>query len=179
MNFEKTEIDGVYSIKNDMFADARGLFTKHYHHDGFLRIGLEANFKEAYYTMSKRNVIRGMHFQSSPCDHAKLITVIEGRITDVLLDIRKSSTSSGKHTAIELSADNNRSLFVPTGCAHGFKVISEYAIVSYLVTAVHSPSNDKGIRYDSFGYDWQVKHPIISQRDLMLPAFEEFEDFFP
>jgi len=179
MDFEEAEINGVYLIKHDIFTDSRGSFIKPYHHDKFSEFGLESNFKEAYYTLSKKDVIRGMHFQTSPFGHAKLITVIEGRITDIVLDIRRSSISVGEHIAVELSRDNNRSLFVPAGCAHGFKVMSEYAIVNYLVTSVHAPANDKGIRYDSFGYDWQVSCPIVSDRDLMLPAMEEFEDYFP
>jgi dTDP-4-dehydrorhamnose 3,5-epimerase len=179
LKFEKTELTGVYIIEHDVHKDSRGAFVKTFHKEEFNKMGLENDFSESYYTRSKEDVIRGMHFQVPPYDHAKLVTVILGTVVDVILDLRKSSPTKGKHIAVELSRENRKSIYIPRGCAHGFAVLSESAIVFYMATTEHAPMHDKGIRFNSFGYDWRIKHPIISERDLGLPELTKFNEYFP
>lgn len=178
MKFEKTNIAGVYVIEHDVHEDSRGAFVKTFHKDEFSKMGLEWDFRESYYTRSKAHVIRGMHFQVSPHDHAKLVTIIQGTVVDVILDLRRSSPTLGQHIAVELSRENRKSIYIARGCAHGFAVLGESATIYYMVTSEHAPAHDKGIRFDSFGYDWKVGQPIVSERDLQLPALAEFEDYF-
>lgn len=178
MRFENTAIEGVLIIEHDVHEDERGSFVKTFHNEEFTSKSLETEFRESYYTYSKRNVIRGMHFQVPPHDHAKLVTIIHGTVEDVILDLRKSSETLGQYVTVELSRQNRMSIYVPRGCAHGFRVLSESAIVYYLVTSQHAPSHDKGIRFDSFNYDWKVAKPIISERDLEFPMFEDFKNIF-
>lgn len=178
MTFTKTLLNGVYIIEQDIFKDDRGSFVKTFQESTFKQLNLEYDFKESYYTKSKEDVIRGMHFQTPPHDHAKLVTVIQGTIIDVILDLRKSSPTYKQHIVVELSRENRKSIYIPRGCAHGFSVLSDMAIAYYMVTTEYSPSNDLGIKYDSFGYDWVIKDPIISDRDKSFCTFSEFESPF-
>lgn len=179
MRFIKTNIAGVLIIENDVHKDSRGAFVKTFSKEDFSNLGLEWNFCESYYTYSKEGVIRGMHFQAPPHAHAKLITIVHGCVVDVILDLRISSPTMGQYTTVELSSENRKSVYIPRGCAHGFSVLGEdSAIAYYMVTSEHVPSHDIGIRYDSFGYQWKVAQPIVSERDLQLPTLAEFKDFF-
>ena len=115
-----------------------------------------------------------MHFQIPPRDHAKLVTVIQGTIIDVILDIRKNSPTFGRHVEIELSRENRRSIYIARGLAHGFGTLSDSAIAYYMVTSEYSPEHDRGIRFDSFGYRWPISTPIVSDRDLSHVPFDQF-----
>ena len=178
MKCVKTKIPGVYIIEQDQSKDLRGSFVKMFQSSFFKDNNLESNFNESYYTKSKEDVIRGMHFQSPPHDHAKLVTVIQGTILDVILDIRPSSPSYNKFIEVELSRENRKSIYIPRGCAHGFGVLSENAIAFYMVSSEYNPKHDKGIKYNSFGYDWIIKDPIISERDSNFMNFSEFKTPF-
>jgi len=178
VQFHKTDIPGVFIIEHDVHKDSRGAFVKTFQKEEFARMGLEWDFRESYYTRSKEDVIRGMHFQVPPHDHAKLVTIIQGSVVDVILDLRRRSPTVGRHIAVELSRENRKSIYIPRGCAHGFSVLGESAIVYYMVTSEHAPNHDKGVRFDSFGHDWKVGQPIASERDLQFPTLEEFKDFF-
>lgn len=178
MKFIKTDLNGVFIIEHDVHKDSRGAFVKTFHKEEFSQMGLEWDFRESYYTRSKEDVIRGMHFQAPPYDHAKLVTIIHGTVVDVILDLRTSSPTVGRHIAVELSRENRKSIYIPRGCAHGFSVLSESAIVYYMVTSEYAPDHDRGIHFDSFGYDWMVGKPIVSERDLQFPTLGEFKDFF-
>ena len=178
MIFIDTKIKDVYIIEQNVFKDARGSFVKTFQESEFKKRGLECSFKESYYTKSKEDVIRGMHFQTPPEDHAKLVTVIQGTIVDVILDLRRSSLTYKKYITVELSRENRKSIYIPKGCAHGFGVLSDTATAYYMVTSEHSPIHDNGIRYDSFGYDWIIKNPIVSDRDNRFDSLDEFESPF-
>jgi dTDP-4-dehydrorhamnose 3,5-epimerase len=178
MKITATPLDGVYIIEQDVFKDKRGAFVKTFQRSFFTSHGLECDFCENYYTKSHEDVIRGMHFQTPPHDHAKLVTVIQGTIIDVILDIRRSSPTYGQHVEIELSRENRRSIYIARGLAHGFGTLSDSAIAYYMVTAEYAPDHDKGIRYDSFGYCWPITSPIISDRDLSHVPFERFATLF-
>jgi dTDP-4-dehydrorhamnose 3,5-epimerase len=165
MIISDTSLNGVKEIENKIFRDDRGSFIKTFNHDYFSKHGLEPDFKESFYSISKRNVLRGMHFQLSPHDHAKLVYVVSGEILDVAVDIRKDSPTFGAYHSTHLSGENGKSLYMERGFAHGFLTISKEAIVVYLTSSVYSPEKDTGIRWDCFGFNWGVDHPILSERD--------------
>lgn len=174
MQLIATKLHGVYVIEQDVFKDKRGAFVKTFQRSFFTAHGLECDFFENYYTKSHEDVIRGMHFQTPPHDHAKLVTVIQGTIIDVILDIRRGSPTFGQHVEIELSRENRRSIYISRGLAHGFGTLSDSAIAYYMVTSEYAPEHDKGIRFDSFGYRWPITTPIVSDRDLAHVAFDQF-----
>ena len=178
MHFIETELKDVYIIENKVFEDNRGFLVKTFHKRTFEKIGLICDFMESFYSESKKNVIRGMHFQLPPEDHAKLVYVVEGKIFDVILDIRKNSFTYGKYISVELSRENKRCVYIPSGLAHGFAVINDYAIVVYLQTSMYSPEHEAGIRWDSFGMNWRIENPILSERDKSFPSLKEFVSLF-
>lgn len=166
MKINKTNLDGVYEIENKTFRDERGTFIKTFHSDFFKDQGLETDFRESFYSVSKKNVIRGMHYQKPPHDHAKLVYVVSGEILDVAVDIRESSETYGQYFATILSAENGKSLYLDKGLAHGFLTLSDDATVIYMTTTVHNPESDSGVLWNSFGFDWKCDAPIISLRDM-------------
>lgn len=174
LNFKACGIPGVFLIENRVLEDRRGSFVKIYHRDTFNDSGIEEQFQESYYSISRKDVIRGMHFQAPPADHAKLIYVTSGGIVDVVLDIRKGTHTYGQFVAFEVNEDNRCAVYVPRGCAHGFCALAGHTVVTYLQTSMHSPEHDAGIYFDSFGMDWPVKDPILSDRDSRFPKFEDF-----
>jgi dTDP-4-dehydrorhamnose 3,5-epimerase len=178
MEIIETKLNGVYIIDNLQFEDNRGVFCKTYHEDFFVKNELCSNFKESYYSTSQANVIRGMHFQSPPYDHEKLVYVPNGEILDVVLDLRKKSKTFGEHISVNLSEENRRSIYIPKGLAHGFKSLKDNTITVYNVATVYNSDYDTGIRWDSFGMDWKVENPIISKRDQKFIEFNEFESPF-
>lgn len=165
MNIIRTKLDSVFEIQNKKFEDERGVFIKTFHEDIFKEHGLETDFKESFFSISRKGVLRGMHFQLPPHDHAKLVYVTCGEILDVAVDIREGSFTYGQYFATILSQENAKSLYIGKGYAHGFLTLSESATVVYLTSTVHSPENDTGIHWDSFGFDWGIKKPIVSERD--------------
>lgn len=178
MKFQSTSLKEVFIIEQDVHKDLRGSFVKIFQKEEFAKRGLEWDFRESYYTRSREDVIRGMHFQVPPHDHAKLVTIIHGAVVDVILDLRRSSPTFGEHVAVELSRENRKSIYIPRGCAHGFGVLSESAIAYYMATSEYAPEHDKGVRYDSFGYDWVINQPVMSERDKSFPLLGVFSDFF-
>lgn len=179
MKLIKTELEGVFIIENFHAADGRGSFTKTYHKEFFQENRLCPDFRESYFSVSKKNVIRGMHFQLPPHDHEKLVYVAKGEVTDVILDLRKESRTYGKAISIILNESNQRSVYIPKGLAHGFKSMLDDTIMIYNVSTVYNNKSDFGIRYDSFNFNWEVENPIISDRDKALITFEEFKDSNP
>jgi len=139
---------------------------------------MEVDFREQYYSISKKNVLRGMHFQLPPHDHYKLVTCVEGRILDVVVDLRRSSPTFGQHLCVELSGVRADSIYIPSGLAHGFLVLSRRALVLYNVSSLYAPLHDTGIRWDSAGIQWPVVAPQVSERDAVLPPLAAFETPF-
>ena len=175
---EPTSITGLFVIKPPVFTDKRGSFSKVFAEDVFVKYGLETNFKESYYTFSHKGVIRGMHFQIPPYQHAKVVYVPTGHIIDVVLDIRKESPTYGKFEEFNLSAESGIVLYLSPGLAHGFESLEDGSCVTYLQTTAHSPERDSGIRFDSFGKVWQTESPIISERDATFTVFSEYSSPF-
>jgi dTDP-4-dehydrorhamnose 3,5-epimerase len=174
----KTSIPGCYLIRPWRHQDDRGLFVKTFHAEWFREHGLETDFREDFYSVSRRGVLRGMHFQSPPYQHAKLVYCVKGRILDAVVDLRSDSQGFGLHEILELSDDNGWVLYLPRGVAHGFYVLSDEAITAYRVTSEYRPEADSGVRWDTCGIAWPNNSPIISARDSSLPPLEEVRNVF-
>lgn len=170
MKITELGIKGVYLVENYEFYDDRGGFVKTFSDDLFKDSGISFSPKEIYYSISHKNVIRGMHFQIPPFEHAKLIYVTTGKISDVILDIRNKSATFGKAISVDLEANKN-SVYIPVGCAHGFKCFEDNSIVVYNQSSCYSKEHDTGILWNSFGFDWNVSTPIISERDKSFTTF--------
>jgi dTDP-4-dehydrorhamnose 3,5-epimerase len=178
MNFVQTKLEGVWLIEPREICDDRGAFIKVLHKSTFEQHGLAAVFVESYYSTSKKDVIRGMHFQIPPMDHVKLVYVTHGSILDVVLDIREGSPTYGDYITEELSTKNRRIMYIPKGCAHGFLSLEDDSNVTYLQTTMYAPDQDSGIRVDSFGMKWDVSEPIISVRDQAFSPLADFKTPF-
>ena len=135
--------------------------------------GLAFDFREEFFSVSGKDVIRGMHFQTPPHDHDKMVYCARGAVLDVLLDLRPGP-GYGVSRGIELRDEEPRVLFIPRGVAHGFLALTAGALMVYKTSAEHAPVHDRGIRFDSFGFDWGCQYPVISERDLGHPAFRDF-----
>jgi dTDP-4-dehydrorhamnose 3,5-epimerase len=175
MQLIKTEIEGVFLVEKFHSSDERGSFTKTYYKEFFKKNGLCTDYRESYYSISKRNVIRGMHFQLPPHDHEKLVYVVKGEVTDVILDLRKESKTYGKTISIVLNDNHKRAIYIPKGLAHGFKSMVDDTIMIYNVSTVYHNESDFGVRFDSIDFDWDLNDPTISDRDKSLVTFEEFK----
>lgn len=164
MKANLTALMGVLLLDNFVSEDKRGTFVKTFHAGAFQELELAVDFRESYYSVSHRNVIRGMHFQLPPHEHDKLVYVTQGKIIDVVVDLRPASPSYLQHVALPIN-EHYSAVYIPRGCAHGFLTLSETATVVYNVTSVYEPAADAGIRWDSIGYEWPVNSPIVSDRD--------------
>jgi dTDP-4-dehydrorhamnose 3,5-epimerase len=178
MILTECEMPGVQVMEPLVVPDIRGRFVKIYHQKSFKDFGLEYQFKESFYTVSKKNVIRGMHYQLPPRDSIKTIFVTKGAILDVVLDIRKGSPTFGNHLFFELSEKNHRMIYIPAGCAHGFLSMLNDSCVMYSHTEMYDKECEKGIHFDSFGMNWGVNQPIVSDRDSNFILFKNFESPF-
>lgn len=178
MKIVDTNISGLKILELRVFEDSRGKFIKTFTNDFFKDNGLNIDIKETYYSISHKDVIRGMHFQTPPYDHIKLVYVPFGSIVDVVLDIRKNSPTYGEYFSIGLSASNCKALIIPKGLAHGFKSLEDNTNATYMQTTCYMPNNDGGVRYDSFGFDWECVSPKLSDRDFSFPTIEEFDSPF-
>jgi dTDP-4-dehydrorhamnose 3,5-epimerase len=174
MELTQLALPGCYLIQPRVFQDARGRFVKPFVRSNLERHGLRSDFVEQYYSTSAPGVIRGMHFQLPPHDHAKLVYCAAGAVTDVLLDVRKQSPTYGQAIALPLTAESGHALYLAAGIAHGFIATAEPALMVYNVTSEYAPAHDSGVRWDSFGFDWGVQAPVMSERDRSFPALADF-----
>ena len=179
MRLINTELEGVFIIENFHRDDDRGSFIKTYNKEFFKKNNLCTNFEESYFSISNKEVIRGMHFQLPPHEHEKLIYVAQGEVIDVILDLRKNSRTFGKHIKVILDDRHQKSIYIPKGLAHGFKANINNTIMVYNVSTIYNKDYDTGIRYDSFGLDWDIINPAISERDKSLVEFNKFKDINP
>ena len=174
MVFEELAIPGVFKITSDHFSDIRGTVTKVFSEELFRAHGLPPSFAESFFSISHKNVIRGMHFQTAPYICGKLVYISAGSVCDVVLDIRKESPAFGQHVSLELSYTNHTAIYIPEGCAHGFLSREDDTCTVYLQTKMRDVNAEAGIRFDSFGMDWGMSKPIISERNAQLPTFEVY-----
>ena len=178
MKIIKTLFDSVLLIEMPKFDDERGSFTKYFDEKSFAEAGIRSCFKESYFSVSNKDVIRGMHFQVPPEDHEKLVSVSYGAVMDVVLDIRKDSSTYGKTESLVLSAENHYALYIPKGFAHGFKSLQDGTVMNYLVATTHSPEHDRAISWNSIGFDWGIEKPVMSKRDQEALPLNEFKSPF-
>ena len=170
MTYKETTIPGVWIIEPKVFADQRGYFFEAFKQEEFDTIVGGVHFVQDNQSKSSRGVLRGLHFQKGDASQAKLVRVLQGTVVDVAVDLRRSSPTFGRHVAVELSAENNRQLFIPRGFAHGFAVLSETAVFQYKCDEFYHPEADGGINIkdESLGIDWRipVDKAILSEKDL-------------
>ncbi|AWB33041.1 dTDP-4-dehydrorhamnose 3,5-epimerase [Orrella marina] len=178
MKLTPTVLSGCFRVHPFISKDDRGAFVKTFHSMRFAELGLPTMWHEEYYSSSRKGVIRGMHFQTPPNDHEKLVYCIHGKVLDVVLDLRKESATYGQCTSVELDSTYGHGLIIPKGMAHGFLALSDDALLAYKVTSVYAPSNDLGIRWDSFGFEWGIDKPVISERDHNHPMLKDFSSPF-
>lgn len=178
MIIEDTRIEGLKIINCNIMEDFRGSFLKTFNDKIFKSHVINFNIKETYYSVSHKDVIRGMHFQIPPHDHIKLVYVPAGIILDVVLDLRNGSPTYGETFSCELSAKNGKVILIPRGLAHGFKSLANNTITTYMQTSCYAPNHDCGIKYDSFNFDWSCVTPIISERDLSFDDLNIFNSPF-
>jgi dTDP-4-dehydrorhamnose 3,5-epimerase len=179
MTIEKTTIKDLVIINPSVFKDERGYFFEAYNQAKCKENGINYSFIQDNQSFSKRGVIRGLHLQLNPFAQAKLVRVLEGKILDVAVDLRKDSPTFGKHFSVIISVENKKQLMVPHGFAHGFSVLSETASVLYKVDQVYHKESERGIRYDdpTLNIDWQLNSEeiIVSEKDLILPSFDKID----
>ena len=170
MKTQTTEIEGIVIVEPQVFGDSRGYFMETYQKEKYAAVGIDVTFVQDNESMSSYGVIRGLHYQAEPFAQAKLIRVVAGRVLDVAVDIRKNSPTFGKVFTLELSSDNKLQLFLPHGIAHGFAVLSDYAIFTYKCDNFYAPQYEHTIRYDDpiLNIDWRIPidQRIISEKDM-------------
>lgn len=177
MNFIPCHIPGLLLIEPKLFADSRGYFFESFNEALFHQHGITCRFVQDNQSKSSYGVIRGLHYQLKPHAQAKLVRVLDGKILDVAVDIRKGSPTYGQHFSVELSSENNKQLWLPAGFAHGFSVLSETAVVLYKCDQFYNKASESGIRFDDteLNIDWKVSHneAVISEKDHQLPSFKD------
>jgi len=170
----KTSLDGCVVIEPAVHGDARGYFYESFHAHKFAEAGLDLRFVQTNVSRSARGVLRGLHYQW-PNPQGKLVSVVEGEVYDVAVDIRAGSPTFGRWTAAILSAENKRHFWVPEGFAHGFVVLSADATFVYQCTALYDRQADAGIRWNDgeIAVDWPVAEPLLSDKDQRAPFLAE------
>lgn len=178
---ETTSLPDLLLVHPDRFGDSRGFFMELFNRQTFDQIGLKGvEFVQDNLSASSRGALRGLHFQTPPHAQGKLVTVLEGAVLDVAVDLRKDSPTYGKWELVEITADQPKMLYVPPGFAHGFQVISERCLFLYKVTKLYAPTAEGGIRWDDpdLGIPWADIPPILSGKDQTLPLLKDFDSPF-
>ena len=182
MPFISTKIKDVVVFEPRIFTDDRGYFFETYNEKLFNDNGIAAKFVQDNQSKSSYGVIRGLHFQKGEHAQAKLVRVLQGRVLDVAVDLRKGSETYGKHVAVELSDVNNLQLFIPRGFAHGFSVLSRTAVFAYKCDNLYCKESEGGIDCNDpdLGIDWQIpaEDRVLSEKDKLHPLFKDFKTCF-
>ena len=169
MKFLETELNGVFIIKFEKLEDERGFFTRVWDKKLFQENGLNSDLLQISFSFSKkRGTLRGMHLQKKPFEESKLVRCTNGKIFDVIIDLRQKSSTYKKWISMELSSDNLQGLYIPEGFAHGFQTLEDNCEVCYHISNWFSPEHARGIRWDDgeFNITWPINNPIISKKDL-------------
>lgn len=178
MEYIKTDIEGVWILKPTIFNDKRGYFCETWKQSDFDKhIGHHVEFIQDNESKSSYGVLRGLHYQKGEFSQAKLVRVIQGKVLDVAVDLRKSSRTFGKYVAVELSSDNKHQFFIPRGFAHGFLVLSGEAVFTYKVDNVYAPDHEASIRWndEEIGIEWPIdfKDVLTSEKDLKAVSLKD------
>ncbi len=174
MKVIETALPGALILEPQVFGDTRGFFYESYNKAKWIEAGIDVDFVQCNVSRSARGVLRGLHYQW-PNPQGKLVSVLEGEVYDVAVDIRRGSPTFGQSTGVMLTADNHRHFWVPEGFAHGFCVLSEFATFTYQCTALYDPKADAGIRWNdaALGIDWPLSEPLLSDKDGKTPLLED------
>jgi dTDP-4-dehydrorhamnose 3,5-epimerase len=181
LKISKTEITGLLIIEPDVFTDDRGYFFESYSKLQYNDFGITDEFVQDNYSKSKKGTVRGLHYQVSDKAQGKLCQVIEGEVLDVAVDIRFGSPTFGKYFSVILNSEKKTQLWIPTGFAHGFSVLSEEAVFAYKCSNYYSKHHERSILFNDpdLNINWSIDNPIVSQKDLSAKKFTDIEkDFF-
>ena len=174
MKVLETDLPGCLILEPQVFGDDRGFFYESFNRDKLAAIGFAPDFVQGNVSSSSRGVLRGLHYQW-PKPQGKLVSVLEGEVWDVAVDIRRGSPTFGRWTGVILNAENKRHFWIPEGFAHGFVTLSERALFTYLCTATYDRDADAGIRWNDgdLAIDWPVGAPLLSDKDAKAPFLAE------
>ena len=180
MEIIKTPIEGLLIIEPKVFSDERGCFFESWSKPKYLDVGLDLDFVQDNQSLSKKGVLRGLHFQNPPYAQGKLVRVIKGSVIDVAVDIRSGSLTYGHHFAVNLSQDNNRVFWIPPGFAHGFVALEDDTIFSYKCTETYNKESERNLAWDDIDLDinWGVQNPLVSVKDTSVASFKDFTSPF-
>ena len=178
MKKEKTNIEGLFIIEYDVFKDSRGYFFESWNKNKFIDININIDFLQDNVSVSKKNVLRGLHFQRNSFSQEKLVQVLKGKVIDVIVDLRKDSKSFKKHEKIILKENDNNMILIPKGCAHGFISLEDQTIFSYKCSNYYNKNYDVTLNWNDqdIGIDWNIENPIISEKDQNGLSFKELID---
>ena len=176
----ETQLDGVALIEPEVHGDERGFLVETFRDDAWRELGVGVDFVQDNHSRSSRNILRGLHFQTTP-GQAKLVRCLRGRIWDVAVDLRSESPTYRQWEGHELDDDRHRQLYVPVGFAHGFCVLSDVADVAYKLSSPYDAATEAGIAWDDpdVGVEWPIADPILSERDRTGPRLAEIADGLP
>lgn len=176
MQIVKTRFEGLIEIIPTVFHDNRGWFYEYYTERSFSEIGITTRFVQDNQSFTRKGCIRGLHLQSPPATQAKLVSVIKGRIVDVVVDVRKGFATYGQYYMCELDDEQHKMLYVPEGFAHGFAALED-TIFFYKCSDFYRKESETGIRWNdpTLAIPWPIDNPVISAKDQELPTFEEFQ----
>jgi len=177
MKIHSLSIEGLLLIEPEVYSDERGYFLELFNEERYSRLKLPSEFCQDNLSVSKKNVIRGLHFQDEPYAQGKLVRVIRGAVMDVAVDLRKDSPTFGKYESLMLTESNNHVLWIPAGFAHGFAVLDNDTVFHYKCTALFNKASEVGIRFDDeeLNIAWNIRNPIVSGKDRELMSFADYK----
>ena len=180
MEIIKTPIEGLLVIKPKIFGDDRGHFFESWSKESFAKNVLNLDFVQDNQSLSSKGVLRGLHFQNPPFAQGKLVRVIKGAVLDVVVDIRKESSTYGKHFSIELNEENKTICWIPPGFAHGFVTLQDDTIFTYKCTEVYNSASEEALLWsdEDLNIDWRAINPLVSDKDLVAGSFKNFKSQF-
>lgn len=170
-------LPGAWLLRLRRLDDTRGSFVKTFARSSFQAAGLAFDMAEEFYSVSDKDVVRGLHCQVPPHQHAKVVYCAMGSVLDVLLDLR-AGPAYGRVASITLDARQPALLLLPPGIAHGFRSLESGSLMVYKTSSEHAPSHDAGVRWDSIGFDWGIQQPVVSERDAQHPRLADFRSPF-
>lgn len=182
MNFLETPIKDLLIVEPKVWNDPRGYFFESYNRNYFVEAGIEADFVQDNQSLSQRGTLRGLHAQGPPFAQGKLVRVIQGKVLDIVVDIRKNSATFGKSYSLELSGENKLMLWIPPGFLHGFSTLADNTVFSYKVTNFYDKASEVGVRWDDpdLNIDWKLEKDeiILSEKDKVLPFLKDITSPF-
>jgi dTDP-4-dehydrorhamnose 3,5-epimerase len=179
MEVRELALKGILELRPRVFKDERGYFFESYNEETFRNLGIDARFVQDNQSFSIAGAVRGLHFQAPPYQQGKLVRVILGKALDIVVDIRKDSSTYGQAVSVELSAEDHKLVYIPPGFAHGFSV-QEDCVFQYKCTNLYNKNSEMGINPmdPTLQIDWQVSNAIVSEKDLALPSFQQLNSPF-